>query len=174
LNDYRKCLGAKCDNAVCLDALATGPAHDLAACALDGLECPACPDVTPLADICELYCACMAQPLPPSAEAMPDETCESYNGSSLKDWPAGSKEACLTACRGLKDPAAVHCRWSHCELAQGGELALHCMHAIDDVRCPLAVEANATCKDRRINNWGCESSAQCCSDHCASSHICVP
>ena len=173
LNEYRRCLGTKCDNSACLVALQAGPAQDLAGCALDGPECPACPAATPLVDICELYCACMEQPLPQSAGAPAGDTCEAYNGSSLKDWTAGSKQACLTACRGLKDPAAAHCRWSHCELAQGGELALHCTHAIGDSRCPLAVEASATCKDRRINNWGCETSAQCCSDHCAS-HICVP
>lgn len=174
LNDYRKCLGTKCSGDACLAALQAGPAGDLAGCALGATECPECPESTPLADICSLYCACMEAPMPASAgQDAVGQTCEQYNGSSLKDWTAGNLGSCLAACRSLKDPAAVHCRWSHCELAQSGELALHCGHAIGELRCPLHVEASASCKDKRINNWGCSSSAQCCSDHCAN-NICVP
>jgi hypothetical protein len=172
LNDYRKCLGAQCNDDACLAGLQAGPARDLASCALGATECPECPDATPLADVCALYCACMGQATPVTAEAG-GQTCEQYNGSSLKDWTAGDGASCLAACRSLKDPAAVHCRWSHCELAQSGELALHCGHAIGDARCPLHVAATAGCKDKRINNWGCATSAQCCSDHC-DHNICMP
>lgn len=173
LNEYRKCLGAKCNVDSCSDGLQAGPARELAACALGATECPECSDTTPLADICALYCSCMEQPMPATAGPDAGQTCEQYNGANLKDWAAGDNAACLAACRSLKDPAAIHCRWSHCELAQSGELGLHCGHAVGDSRCPLHVEATASCKDKRIDNWGCESSAQCCSDHCVN-NICVP
>jgi hypothetical protein len=172
LDTYRKCLGSSCDDASCLAALQAGPARALAGCALSTTECPECPQATPLVDVCELYCACMQQPMPESAGApYVGQTCEQYNGTSLKEWAAGDREACKTACRGLNDPAAAHCRWTHCELSQSTEKAFHCGHAIGDSRCPLAVNLDAGCKDRRITGWGCDRSEQCCSDTC-SGHIC--
>lgn len=174
LNQYRKCLGGKCDDSSCLVALRAGPARELAGCALNAAECPECPGATPLADICDLYCACMQQPMPASAgEPYVGKTCEQYNDTTLKDWIAGDRESCRVACRGLKDPAAAHCRWTHCELAQSSELALHCGHAIGESRCPLAADLDAECKDRRINGWGCDRSDQCCSDSCVG-HVCSP
>lgn len=174
LNEYRKCLGTKCNDGTCLAALHAGPASALADCALGANECPECPESTPLADICSLYCACMRQPMPLSAgvEAV-GQTCEQYDGSSLKDWTAGDTNSCLATCRDLKDPAAVHCRWTHCELAQSGEKALHCGHAIGELKCPRHVQVTGSCKDKRVDNWGCSSDAQCCSNHCIN-NICAP
>jgi hypothetical protein len=173
LNTYRKCLGAKCNDDSCLADLKAGPAKDLAGCALEGVECPACPAVTPLADICDLYCSCMEQPMPDSAGMdAAGQTCEQYDKDLLKDWTPGSHESCMAACLNLNDLTSTHCRWSHCELAQSGELGLHCGHAIDPVRCPLMLEVSSECKDRRINKWGCAKSDQCCSNRCVE-NICV-
>jgi len=165
LNDYRSCLGAGCNNNSCLDALTMGPAAQLAGC-MQGDECKsACAPLSPLAEMCDLYCACMEAPLPASAGVPAGNTCETVDGVSLKDWVAGDTGGCKARCEQMNDLPSVHCRWSHCELAQSGEVAGHCGHAISEGNCPLHVQVNAACKDRKITGWGCQRDDECCG-HC--------
>lgn len=144
LDEYRQCLGSACHQAGCLDALKAGAGRMVA----DWVKtegCTDCVDGSPLADMCDLYCACMEQAMPKTAGTNAEgKTCESFNGSELP-WlpagnPAGDRAACKAACKEI-DPASIHCRWSHCELANGGELANHCRHSISDSFCPRRSQA---------------------------------
>jgi hypothetical protein len=107
----------------------------------------------------------MQQPLPPVAVgAAPDDmTCEDV----AKAMSRGA--SCMAACTALAatDPASVHCRWSHCELAVGGESRVHCTHAVDDSVCPLAAVAGDDCKNRSLRLWACNDDEECCSNRCA-------
>jgi len=170
LDGYRACLGSKCDAGACFDTLLAGPGS-LVADFVRG-ECAECEGVTPLASMCDLYCACMEQILPPpTAGALPDgATCET---AAVAPWEAGQLAQCKAACDELakRDVASVNCRWGHCELAANGENRGHCGHAIDSSICPEAVKPNASCTDRSLPGWACDRSQDCCSNHCTG-NIC--
>jgi hypothetical protein len=163
LDGYRACLGSQCDNAACFDALAATTASKVAD--VVRTECKQCVGKKPLASICELYCRCMQQPLPPQPPATaPDgETCETW----VKAPSAGA--ACIQACETLAatDPASISCRWSHCELAVGRESRIHCSHAIDFSICPPKVVAGV-CKNRSLRSWACLEDKDCCSGSCVN------
>jgi hypothetical protein len=170
LDDYRQCLGSSCHNDGCLDTLQAGAGRMVADWVMTE-SCSDCVDSSPLADTCDLYCACMEQVLPDTAGANAvGKTCESFNGSELP-WtpagnPAGDRAACKAACKDL-DPGTVHCRWGHCELANSGELANHCRHAVDNSFCPIKIVANASCTDRALGGFACPRGDQdCCSGTC--------
>jgi hypothetical protein len=170
LDEYRACLGSKCSGGACFDALKAG-AGKLVADVVQA-ECPMCEGSSPLADMCDLYCACMEQTLPSLAGVPADgKTCETYN--QALDWPAADLAACKMACANLArtDIASVHCRWGHCELATNGETRGHCLHAIDQSICPLAATPNPDCKDRKLAGWACDGPQDCCSNHCVG-NIC--
>lgn len=170
LDEYRQCLGSSCHNDGCLEILRGGPGR-MVADWVTSESCSDCVDSSPLTDTCDLYCACMEQVLPETAgDNAVGKTCESFDGSELP-WmpvgnPAGDLAACKAACKDL-DPATVHCRWGHCELANSGELANHCHHAVDDTFCPNKITANASCTDRRLGGFACPNGdQQCCSGTC--------
>jgi len=167
LDRYRACLGDKCNDVGCFDALSATAASEVADYVRT--ECSQCAGQKPLASMCELYCRCMQQQLPGiTADAAPDgATCETAAAAPNR----GS--ACITACEMLAatDPASVHCRWSHCELAVGGESRTHCLHAIDSSICPLKVVAGDDCKNRSLPHWACDDGNDCCSSSC-SNHFC--
>jgi hypothetical protein len=170
LDDYRQCLGSSCHQDGCLAALQMGPASTLADwVTTEG--CTDCVDSSPLADMCDLYCACMQQDLPPKAGS---KNCETFDGGDLP-WmaagdPSSDRAACKEACSKL-DAGSVHCRWSHCELANSGELASHCRHAISSSFCPVTTVPNSACTDRKLGGWGCDVDDDCCSKTCGA-HIC--
>ncbi|HVY28859.1 MAG TPA: hypothetical protein VHB79_20020 [Polyangiaceae bacterium] len=176
LDDYRQCLGFSCHEDGCLDALELNAGRAVADWVTTE-SCTDCVDNSPLADMCDLYCACMEQVLPASAVGadMQSKTCESFNGSELPWTSTGNasadRVACKTACKAL-DAGSVHCRWSHCELANSGELASHCRHAVSDTFCPKKTTANADCTDRALGGWGCHQDTDCCSGTCTE-HICA-
>ncbi len=175
LDAYRECLGSKCDSATCFEGLAAGAGQKLAS--VVHTECPMCEGTSPLASMCDLFCACMQQPLPPPTvgSVADGKTCETYDGTALP-WTAGSLVECKTACETLAktDLASVNCRWGHCELPFDGESRGHCQHAIDESICPLSAVANPDCKDKRLVGWACPNGKQdCCSGHCSPDRICV-
>jgi hypothetical protein len=164
LDAYRQCLGSKCENVACFDALSVSAGSAVAD--VVHAECPVCEGTSPLASMCNLYCACMQQTLPTPAGAVADGmTCEAFNDAASLPWAAGTLVACTDACKKL-DLASLNCRWSHCELANNGETRAHCQHAISEVSCPLAVAADADCTDKKPFGWGCDVSKDCCSNRC--------
>src|SRR5260221_2672263 len=98
LNEYRECLGSKCNNAACFDALSKGPAQTVAD--VVSAECPECQGNSPLASMCDLYCACMEQGLPAST-GLAGLTCESFNGVPPLTWSVGDKAGCKDACKNM-------------------------------------------------------------------------
>lgn len=172
LDTYRACLGSKCNGAGCFDALAASAGADVAE--VVSTECPQCEGNTPLVTMCDLYCRCMEQILPPATQgAAPDGlTCETFNDAL--PWTAGNMAACKDACGKLAatDVASVNCRWGHCELAANGESRSHCGHAIDDSVCPKSAAPNPDCKDRNLPGWACDIDSDCCSNRC-SGNICA-
>lgn len=170
LDAYRACLGSKCAGTTCFDKLLAG-AGQAVADYVQG-ECPQFEDVKPIAAVCDLYCACMQQTLPPSTKGAAADglTCETFAGVS---WQPGNKAQCKDACEALakKDLGSVNCRWGHCELAANGEARGHCSHAIDNSICPEAVVPNAKCTDRSLAGWACDVPHDCCSNNC-SGRIC--
>jgi hypothetical protein len=171
LDAYRACLGTKCDGATCFDTLLAGAGQPVADY-VQG-ECSACVGVTPLASVCDLYCACMQQTLPPATKGgvADGKTCESFAGVP---WQQASVAECKDACETLakKDLGSVNCRWGHCELAANGEQRGHCSHAIDNSICPEAAVSDASCTDRSLPGWACERNQDCCSSHCTG-NICA-
>lgn len=160
LNDYRECLGSSCNHAGCLDAMKGGPADSVANWVK--VESATCVDNSSLAGICDLYCACMEQPLPSGS------SCAAFDGPDLPWAPLSgdslaNRVACKSHCMTL-DLTSAHCRWSHCELANNGESASHCQHAVNEVNCP--VKPKIECTDRRPGGWGCQMDEQCCSAAC--------
>lgn len=170
LDVYRACLGSKCDGDTCFEKLQASAGQPVADYVRG--ECPQFENVTPLVSVCDLYCACMGQVLPPDIEGGVSDglTCETFAGAP---WTAGNLVECKNNCETLAktDLASVNCRWGHCELAASGELRTHCGHAIDSSICPVAVVPNANCTDRSLSGWACERAQDCCSNHCAG-HIC--
>ena len=170
LDVYRACLGSKCDGDTCFDKLQVSAGQPVADYVRG--ECSQCEGVTPLVSVCDLYCACMEQVLPPAVEGGVSDglTCETFAGAP---WAPGNLAQCKDNCEALAktDVASVNCRWGHCELAANGELRSHCSHAIDSSICPVAAVPNANCTDRSLPGWACERAQDCCSNHCAG-HIC--
>lgn len=164
LDTYRQCLGTKCDNPACFDSFAKSAGSAVAD--VVHAECPICEGSSPLASMCNLYCACMQQALPTQPGMLADgKSCESYNDPTQLPWSAGTVTACTDACKKL-DLASLNCRWSHCELATNGETRSHCQHAISEASCPLSIVANNDCRDRKPFGWGCDSANECCSNRC--------
>lgn len=172
LDGYRGCLGASCNNPDCFAKLEASAAGSLAQCVKT--ECPGCAQGAPLVSSCDLYCACMQQPLPATATAttmVTGKTCESWNGASLP-WRSGDVAACKEACAGLQDLTSVSCRWSHCQLATGDETGSHCQHAISEANCPLMQAQDGECTDKKRSGFGCKKDAECCSQVCTG-NICA-
>jgi hypothetical protein len=172
LDGYRACLGSKCNGATCFDTLLAGPGQTVAEFVRG--ECPACESNKPLASMCDLFCACMEQTLPPPTTGAPVDglTCESF--LAALPWTVASMAECKDSCEALAkaDLASVNCRWGHCELAANGEARSHCGHAIDDSICPRAAALNPDCRDRNLPGWACEQNQDCCSNRCLS-RICA-
>jgi hypothetical protein len=170
LDAYRACLGSKCNGIACFDKLSAGAGQQIAD--VVHAESPQFEGIKPIASVCDLYCACMGQTLPPATKgAVADGlTCETFAGVS---WEPGNKAQCKDACEALAkvDLASVNCRWGHCELAANGEARGHCGHAIDDSICPALAVPNAACTDRSLKGWACEGPRDCCSNNC-SGNIC--
>lgn len=170
LDVYRACLGSKCAGDNCFEQLQISAGQPVADYVRG--ECSQCEGVTPLVSVCDLYCACMEQVLPPAVEGGVADgmTCETFAGAP---WAADNLAQCKDNCEALAktDLASVNCRWGHCELAAGGELRSHCSHAIDSSICRAAVVPNSNCTDRSLSGWACENAKDCCSNHCAG-NIC--
>ena len=168
LNHYRECLGTHCSKPECLAGLAKDP---IGTTLVDWIttECSSgCVDASPLASMCDLYCACMGQQLPKTGK-----TCQTVNDSlpwQLSGEPTADTAACKESCKKL-DLGSANCRWSHCELATNGESSGHCLHAVSDFFCPTVTVVDPKCTDRFQKNWGCVDNTDCCSNIC-SGRVC--
>lgn len=159
LNDYRECLGSSCSRAGCLEAMEAGAGKEVAP--VIAAECPQCEDSSSFAGICDLYCSCMEQTFTLStscATFVDTDLPWKLSGDGLTD-----RLACKAHCMTL-DLTSAHCRWSHCELANNGESASHCQHAVSELNCPQ--KPKVECQDLRPGGWGCTSDQQCCSKAC--------
>jgi hypothetical protein len=163
LNQYRGCLGGKCSDdadGTCFAELEASAASDVAQCIKT--ECATCVGVSPLIDMCDLYCGCMQQEC--------DTVLQSQGNL---DWVAGDAASCREACLLMDDLPSTHCRWTHCEIKNLTTSPQHCTHAVSDANCPRAVVVAAQCTDRSLTGWACAADGDCCSKNCGDDHICA-
>ncbi len=149
INEYRKCLGVKCEDPVdtCLETLSGSAADQLASCVQ--INCATDCKNSPLVSTADLYCACMPDHCQPQVTAF------------------GTTCASAAAAVDLED---LGCRLLHCEFAiQGFEG--HCGHAVEGGGfCPV-FEPVSTCTTLNMSGYPCDSDGECCTNRC-NSQIC--
>jgi hypothetical protein len=170
LDDYRQCLGSSCNREGCFTVLKASAGQAVAA--VVAAECSDCADTSPLATTCDLYCACMEQKLPDTAgSSAAGKSCAVFDGGTLPWTLTGDAStdhlACKAACQKI-DLVSLSCRWGHCELAQSGESATHCNHAVSEVNCPAHIALDANCTDRKLGGFACVLDGECCSGSCVN------
>jgi|GEM_PF-2959648 len=153
LDAYRTCLGNPCSdgNGECLTALAKLEGSSLAGLHYVGCVNRTCPEVcegSPLISPCEEYCGCMVVNCTDEVKAF---------GTDFNE--------CVTSCNAVA-PAAILCRWTHCEMAPHQINAGHCRHALGDGRCAAQTATQPACTERSQNDFICEKSTDCCSNFC--------
>jgi hypothetical protein len=144
LVEYRLCLGDNCsdENGNCAGCLSGDDyANQLGAAVR---ACPAC-RTSPIATMCESYCACMREKC--AAPAMCEDTC------------------------GMLSPYEQYCRWQHCERA-ADSASFHCGHAIGMGGFCTDTEGPVTRCEKVWDGLGCDDPNECC--NVCRDGVCAP
>jgi hypothetical protein len=150
LDDYRTCLGDGCTGGEdCREKLSESQDSDvqaLVAC-LSSDACVTACDKSPLATMCELYCACMA------------DNCTS-NFATTAD--------CMTACQTHANADITYCRKMHCEFLEYPNTSVteHCEHAMGIGQCAGPITVPPGDCDLAFPGFPCQSPADCCNPVC--------
>jgi hypothetical protein len=111
---------------------------------------------SPLATMCELYCACMK------------DNCSSK--------PIAVDPNCVAACEAgaTMDATIAHCRKTHCEFFDDDPIDDHCDHAVGIGRCLDPPDPNEDCaNDGILPDFPCQvGGPPCCSGICGADHAC--
>jgi hypothetical protein len=146
LNDYRACLGARCEDTQsfgCLEAMKERHTDLFVLGTCVEMNCPNCKG-RPLVPTRALYCQCMSQ----------------HCGQGVQNDLGGDCDANATT--NLED---LSCRHKHCENAPL-DFAAHCAHALGQQgMCPPPTVANS-CETAGKTGWFCSENSECCSRDC--------